>query len=174
MRNIIRVLHNRFWYKKFAQIVILLLLSFGFAPHAQAHGTAIDLNEVDAVEIHARFDNGDPMANAQVTVYAPTDRAKPWLTGEADEEGHFIFVPNRSLPGQWDVQVRTAGHGDWVYIDIAEGGVTGLTTASRSMTTAQIVMMSAAVIWGFIGTALYFSRPKGGSQAGEEKPVLVT
>lgn len=123
---------------------------------ALAHGTEIGLNEVAAVEIDARFDNGDPMAEAQVTVYAPTDRATPWLTGLADANGHFVFVPDRALSGQWDIQLRTAGHGDWVYLDVAEGDITELRGSGGGLTIPQIVLMSAAVIWGFVGTALYF------------------
>lgn len=142
------------------------------AQPAMAHGTDIGLTEVQAIEINARYDNGDPMANAQVSIYAPNDAAHPWMTGEADETGHFVFSPDRAIPGQWDVQVRTAGHGDWVYIDVAEGNVAGLRGSSSGLTTPQIVLMSAAVIWGFIGTALYFVRPKNSPTVADEKAAL--
>ena len=152
--------------------MLCVMLVTCFAAPLYAHGTKIDLNEVDAVEIHARFDNGDPMVNAQINVYAPTDRAKPWLQGEADENGYFFFVPDNTMTGQWDVQVRTAGHGDWVYIEIGEEGVEALSASGGSLTMAQIAMMSAAVIWGFIGTALYFMRPKGGKQSESESTIV--
>ena len=155
-------------------VLLIIFLTVTLAPTAYAHGTEIDLNEVEAIEIQAHFDNGDPMPNAQVTIYAPTDRANPWLSGEADGDGYFVFVPDRAMAGQWDIQIRTAGHGDWVYIDIAEGAIAELKGSSNGVTTAQIVMMSAAVIWGFVGTALYFSRPKETSQAREEEPVMVS
>ncbi|MBV7339806.1 hypothetical protein KFU94_68670 [Chloroflexi bacterium TSY] len=35
-------------------------------PSAYAHGTEIDLSEAEAIQIHARFDNGDPMSNARI------------------------------------------------------------------------------------------------------------
>lgn len=146
----------------FLSCIALLLIT----STALAHGTKIGLNEVEAVEIEARFDNGDPMAEAQVAVYAPTDRATPWLTGQADVNGHFVFVPDRALAGQWDIQLRTAGHGDWVYLDMAEGNITELRGSGGGFTLAQIVLMSAAVIWGFVGTALYFM----GSR--KEEPVI--
>lgn len=154
---------ERFWG---TIAILLMVLLFGFTPSAYAHGTEIDLSEAEAIQIHARFDNGDPMSNAQVYIYAPTDRTKPWLTGEANVDGYFVFVPDRTMGGTWDVQVRTAGHGDWGYIDIAEGAVISLAASSSGMTIAQIVMMSAAIIWGFVGTAFYFLRPKGDNQVG--------
>lgn len=159
-----------------AKIALIALLSLmqtvWFAADASAHGTEIDLSEVGAIEIHARFDTGEPMANAQVSIFAPSDKATPWQLGEADENGHFVFVPDRAIAGTWDVQVRTAGHGDWVYIDVAEGNIAGLTTSGGGLTVAQIVMMSAAIIWGFIGTALYFMRPKPEKQAHEEQAAV--
>lgn len=140
-----------------------------------AHGTEIALGEVNAIAINARFDNGDPMSNAQISIYAPNDPASPWLHGEADANGHFVFVPDTAIPGQWDIQVRTAGHGDWVYVDIAEGTVTELRSSSGGLTTMQIVLMSGAVIWGLVGTALYFSRgpAKDTASVKEQDPALV-
>jgi nickel transport protein len=95
------------------------------------------------------------MAGGQVTVYAPDDPSQPWLTGVCDDEGRFTFTPDPEIPGTWDVQVRQAGHGDMVHIPI---GAEGATAASTSVSTLQIVLMAAATVWGFVGTALFFSR----------------
>lgn len=143
-------------------VAVLTALFWLFTPAAIvfAHGTVIDLADVQAIEIVAHFDNGDPMAEAQVSVYAPTDAATPWMTGTADADGRFVFVPDRTLTGEWAIQVRTAGHGDWVYVEMADGDVAAMTASSSGFTTAQIILMSVAVIWGMIGTALYFARPK--------------
>jgi len=50
--------------------------------------------------------------------------------------------------------VRQSGHGDMVHIpigeDVAMAGGTGYTPL-------QIVLMGACVVWGFAGTALFFS-----------------
>ena len=157
-------------YRVLVQFCVLLACSviLGWPASAYAHGTVVDLAEVGAIQIEARFDDGTPMAEAQVAIYAPTDRATPWLTGQADENGYFVFVPDRSLTGQWDIQLRTSGHGDWVYVDIADGAVAELRSSGGGLTWAQIALMSAAVIWGFVGTALYFMGEK------KEQDVLVT
>ncbi|MEE9618360.1 MAG: carboxypeptidase regulatory-like domain-containing protein, partial [Anaerolineae bacterium] len=91
----------------------------------------------------------------QVTVYAPDDPSTPWLTGVCDEDGRFIFTPDPSKPGTWDVQVRQSGHGDMVHIPIGEDvAMTGTT----GYTPLQVVLMGACVVWGFVGTALFFLR----------------
>jgi len=132
-----------------------LMLLLAFTTTAWAHGAKIEYTVNMTVEIVATYDTGSPMAGGQVTVYAPDDPATPWLEGVCDEEGRFVFTPDPTKPGTWDVQVRQAGHGDMVHIPIGEGVAT---TGGGGYPTFQIVLMSACVIWGFVGTALFFLR----------------
>jgi nickel transport protein len=98
------------------------------------------------------------MAGAQVTVYAPNDPSTPWLTGVCDDEGRFSFTPDSSESGTWDIQVRQAGHGDIVHIPV--GAASAGTGDSDSYSALQIILMAACVIWGSVGTALFFMRRK--------------
>ncbi|TET42260.1 MAG: carboxypeptidase regulatory-like domain-containing protein [Dehalococcoidia bacterium] len=128
---------------------------------ALAHGAKIEYTVNVAIELVATYDNGEPMAGAQFVVYAPDDPSTPWLTGVCDDEGRFSFVPDTSKPCAskpctWDVQVRQAGHGDFVHIPIGED--TLVTGSAGGYTTLQIVLMALCVVWGTVGTALYFSR----------------
>jgi nickel transport protein len=123
-----------------------------------AHGAEIEYTVASSIEIVAKYDSGEPMAEAQVTVYAPDDPSTPWLTGECDDDGRFAFTPDMSKPGTWDIQVRQAGHGDMIHIEIEKGSVIG--GSSSGYSTGQIVLMTVCVIWGIIGTALYFRRGK--------------
>jgi nickel transport protein len=132
---------------------LVVLLTVTLAGTVYAHGAEIEYTLNTAVELVATYDTGEPMAGGQVTVYAPDDPATPWLTGECDEEGRFIFTPDPSKPGTWDVQVRQAGHGDIVHIAIGEG-VGG--SGGDGLSAAQIVLMAVCVIWGFAGTAFFF------------------
>jgi len=132
-----------------------LLLALGITTIASAHGVKIEYQISMAVEILAAYDTGEPMSRAQVAVYAPDDPTTPWLTGVCDEQGRFTFTPDPSKAGTWDVQVRHSGHGGMLHIpigeDVAMAGGTGYTSL-------QIVLMAACVVWGFVGTALFFSR----------------
>jgi nickel transport protein len=144
------------WKSVLLLVSVLLLATAGAA---FAHGAKIDYTVGMAVELQATYDTGQPMAGGQVTVYAPDDPSTPWLTGVCDEEGRFSFAPDPDLPGTWDVQVRQAGHGDIVHIQVGSGAVT---SGGGGLTTPQILLMAASVAWGCIGTALFFSRKRGG------------
>ncbi|MBE0431174.1 MAG: carboxypeptidase regulatory-like domain-containing protein [Dehalococcoidia bacterium] len=121
-----------------------------------AHGVRIHHTVDVVVEITAAYDSGEPMAGAQVSVYAPDDPSTPWLTGVCDDEGRFSFAPDVSRPGTWTVRVRQAGHGDIVYISV--GGSSDTSGRASGYAPLQIVLMAVCVVWGSVGTALYFSR----------------
>lgn len=145
-------------------LLFVMLLALGLTGVVHAHGARIEYTLSTAVELVATYDTGEPMAGGQVTVYAPDDPATPWLTGVCDDAGRFVFTPDPDKPGTWDVQVRQAGHGDIVHIAIG-AGVAG--SGGGGLSAAQIVLMAACVVWGFMGTALFFvSRSRTVKEAG--------
>ncbi|MEM6447041.1 MAG: carboxypeptidase-like regulatory domain-containing protein [Cyanobacteria bacterium P01_D01_bin.123] len=139
-----------------------------------AHGANVQYRATRAIAIRAAFDSGEPMAEAQVTVFAPDNSAEPWLQGKTDAAGQFSFVPDSSQAGSWEVQVRQAGHGDIVSIpaeaisafstSAAEPSALASARSAGSVSPpspAQIALTAAAGVWGCIGTACFFVR-KGG------------
>lgn len=152
-------------------LIASLLTPMLMATPAWSHGAHIEYEMTQAIQLTARYDNGAPMAEAQVTVYSPSDPANAWQKGVTDAEGRFIFAPDSAQSGNWEVQVRQAGHGDIVAIPVAEAAPdhdpealipSTPTSASGSEdgTGLQKGLMVAAVIWGCVGTALFFSRQK--------------
>jgi len=168
---------------------LAVLFVLGIIGTASAHGVKTEQqvfveDGVVKIEIRATYDTGDPMSEAQVVIFAPNDLANPWKTGKTDNTGSFTFTPDLSIPGTWDVQVRLAGHGKMIHIEItgdeastlesdaeemqarektaelsaANAGVGSSTSVGTGFTTIQIVIMAASVIWGCIGTALFFAR----------------
>jgi nickel transport protein len=142
-------------------LLLLILIAFLCLPliaagSAYAHGVELEYSILEAVQVTARYDSGSPLAGAQVAVFAPGNPAEPWLTGTCDSEGRFLFVPESTLPGLWEVQVRQAGHGGLIRVNVAEGAPSQTTLGGFN--TTQKAVMAAAVIWGLVGTALYFSR----------------
>jgi len=144
-------------WKLIAGFILALMLCLALPLSAYAHGAKIEYTVGMTVEIFAAYDSGEPMAGAQVTVYAPDDPSTPWLTGVCDDEGRFSFTPDTARTGTWDIQVRQAGHGDIVHIPI---GAASAGTGGGGNTPLQIALMAVCVVWGSIGTALYFSRRK--------------
>ncbi len=159
--------------------LLLLLMVAGSVPRVQAHGVELGYSvnttmieadvameddderpmTLEAVQIliEGKFESGDPMSEGQVTVYSPDDPANPWLSGACNEEGHFAFVPDMSKRGIWEVQVREAGHGGWLRIDV-QGSLLDAeveVSSEGGFHTSQIVLMAGSVVWGFIGTGLF-------------------
>jgi nickel transport protein len=143
-------------WKAIAVVIGVLALSLLLPAPALAHGVNIQYSSDVEIKIVAKYDSGEPMAGAQVAVYAPDDPSTPWLTGVCDDEGRFSFTPDTSIPGTWDVQVRLAGHGGMIHIPV--GGSTAASGGIGGYSYLQIGLMAACVIWGSIGTALYFRR----------------
>jgi nickel transport protein len=130
---------------------------------ALAHGAQVEARAVEAIAVSAVYDTGEPMAGAQVSVFAPDDPMTPWLQGVADESGRFVFVPDAQA-GRWTVQARHAGHGTVAHVvrgadrSAASGEALPVSAQGRLGTPLQRSVMAACVIWGFVGTALYFRR----------------
>lgn len=132
-----------------------LTLSTG---NALAHGVSLTYETRPGVVISARYDSGEPLTGAQVTVFTPDNPAEPWLTGTSDASGRFYFTPDPAVPGLWEVQVRLAGHGGLIRVAVEEGGAAA--AGASGFTTLQKLIMVLAVLWGLAGTAMYFSRRK--------------
>ncbi|MBD3370392.1 carboxypeptidase regulatory-like domain-containing protein [Candidatus Fermentibacteria bacterium] len=140
------------WIPLFALVV---LPSLGLT-----HGTNLDWNQRNGVELRARFDDGLPLQSAEVTIFSPADPSSPWAEALTDSQGRCFFAPDTA--GTWDVRVRKGGHGAMAHIPVD----TTLSTAARGggstgYSTIQIVTMAACIVWGFVGTALHFRRRRG-------------
>ncbi len=144
--------------KRLTFILILALLLLNILPlTALAHGVDFKYESNSSYLITGSYDDGSPLSAAQVSIYAPDDPQNPWGTGTSDEQGQYLFTPDLTKPGIWTVQFRQAGHGGNIKLDI--GGQKN-SSSSTSYSTTQIVLMIIAVLWGFIGTALYFKRER--------------
>ena len=163
---------------KYSRIFLFLLFSGGLTRPVIAHGARIDYQQTSAIVIRATYDDGTPMAKAQAVIYAPDDPTTPWLKGITDESGKFTFVPDSELTGNWDVKIRQAGHGDIVSIPFQKGQTSdsGEKLALNSQlkkasvvdySPGQKLLMAISGVWGFVGTALFFSARKANASKRE-------
>lgn len=141
-------------------IVLLAGLGVSIPVSLSAHGALLEYAHAAGITVQARYDTGQVMAGAQVTVYAPDNPTRPWLTGICDDAGRFSFVPDPGLPGIWSVQARLAGHGAMAHMTINPEQPEHNLRQQQGYTGGQRALMAACVLWGCIGTALYFSRRK--------------
>jgi len=154
----------------------LLASAFLLWGFAEAHGVIIN-HVIDPLTgdiiMNAKFDTGEIMNEAQIAIFSPSDPATPWLVAEADALGSYRFAPDSSLPGLWEVQIRKAGHGDILRLQLDENTMASLSESQASTTgfsLSQIILMSASVIWGFIGTAFYFAARQ---KTAKQKPTVL-
>ena len=163
------------WNFLLSLLVFSLLTS---SMRAFAHGTKINYRKTETLEIQAVYDNGQPIAKAQVAVYAPDNSTTVWITGITDEQGRFTFIPDSQQLGNWEVKVHYSGHGNLIKIPVGEETLPftaqtksdsryqevhragWLSTNNIGYTPIQKLVMMSVGVWGFIGTALFFSRKK--------------
>lgn len=147
---------------------LILPFLFGlllFAAPVLAHGTAIEMTVVNetTLELRALFDTGDPMSEAQITVYAADNPSQAWHKGVADGQGFYAFEVDEMIRGQWAISVRTAGHGEILHFDVTRNGKIELEqTAERPFW--QTILLAAGVIAVLGGIAYWYSRPQAAPQ----------
>ena len=161
--------------QKLTYLAFFLLFSvLGFSRQVLAHKSNIVYRQTRAIEVIATYDDGKPMSNAQVVIYAPDNPAIPRLKGKTNKEGKFSFIPESNISGNWDIKIRQSGHGDIISIPWqAENSAsaiksresranvnTGLFSTNSSYTPIQKMVMAATGVWGFVGTALFFFSSK--------------
>ncbi len=158
--------------KTITRLFLALGLYVGGATTVIAHGVGLDTQKVEGYRIHATYDNGTPMKDAQVSVFSPKNPAQPWLRGTTNGEGDFFFRPSQA--GQWQVQVRQAGHGDSVVIKVGEEKIKPTSPANTALNPPKPSFLSinnpqsplqrglilGSVVWGCVGTAFFFARGK--------------
>lgn len=140
------------------RLVLLFIAVFVAVPMVGAHGTGVTYTvaEDNNVTLEALYDDGEPMAEAQVVVYAPSDPETAYLRGVADAEGRYTFEVDTAIAGSWDVTVRTAGHGDIVRITVTDGGEIRPMDAAGFAIPRQL--LAVVVIAALGGIAYFYSR----------------
>jgi nickel transport protein len=141
---------NKFYKIVFVVVFILLM----FTSIVYAHGVEYEFIQ-NNVMIKAWFSGGKPFYPATFDLYSPDNYEKVYLSGETDNKGIFSFKPDK--PGKWIVMLRDkTGHGTRINLDVNENLSLDKDNPIGSINLYQKLIMVVCVIWGFIGTALFF------------------
>jgi len=125
-----------------------------FTSIVYAHGVEYEFIQ-NNVMIKAWFSGGKPFYPATFDLYSPDNYEKVYLSGETDNKGIFSFKPDK--PGKWIVMLRDkTGHGTRINLDVNENLSLDKDNPIGSINLYQKLIMVVCVIWGFIGTALFF------------------
>ena len=90
-------------------LVLLLIPCIVLMPPVSAHRVYVK-EQVTGVQVKAWYGGGDPMADADVEVYANTTNGEElYLKDKTDEKGIFRFEPKLGVSG-YRVVVEATGH----------------------------------------------------------------
>jgi hypothetical protein len=87
-----------------AIVAALVLVLVGIAIMSVAPAAAFDLFARHQVTVQFATQDGKPMANAEVRVFAPGEPNRPSRTGRTDSEGKFEFPADKD--GFWSAEAR--------------------------------------------------------------------
>ncbi|YAI82163.1 MAG: carboxypeptidase regulatory-like domain-containing protein [cyanobacterium endosymbiont of Rhopalodia sterrenbergii] len=109
--------------KKTLLLLAVSLGILGIPAKTLAHAMQTNYVFLEELEFQSFYSDGEPAKNAKVLVYAPNNPDEPWIVGKTDEQGRFSFLPDNSIPGEWEVEFEQEGHGDILTIPVSEKGV---------------------------------------------------
>lgn len=143
---------------------MLLTVVVCTAGRAGAHGTEGWLEEGCGIRLVARYDDGEPMRHARVSIACRDESGENTIifqTGYTDRKGRFLFIPEDN--GKYRVTVQDEmGHQlvlgkmvDATETGAAQSSSTGMTTRDRRTSDkAMGVIAGIATIFG-LGGLLY-------------------
>lgn len=111
--------------KRWIVALVMCVALVGWPTQAWAHQVETFYTLGDQLEFQSVFSSGEPFVGATVTIYAPNRPDQPWQTLTTDEEGRFAFVPDESLPGDWEVSIESedVSHADYWTVPVGERGI---------------------------------------------------
>uniref|UniRef100_B8HTV2 YtkA-like domain-containing protein n=1 Tax=Cyanothece sp. (strain PCC 7425 / ATCC 29141) TaxID=395961 RepID=B8HTV2_CYAP4 len=108
--------------------LLLLFTTLGLASPALAHTveTNYEIAHKAELKLHSQYSTGEPLKQAPIRVYAPSSADKPWLESTTDVQGQFAFTPDRSLWGEWFVEIgdfTQNDHSDALTVAVHPAGI---------------------------------------------------
>jgi len=106
--------------------------------------TALDLFAAHEVTVTLEAQDGKPMANAEVRVFAPGQPNRPTTSGRTDSSGKFTFTADRD--GFWSAEARRGDEIARVSIKVG-GKETTAEQISPFLLIGLLLLMLGFVIW---------------------------
>ncbi|WP_026072745.1 carboxypeptidase-like regulatory domain-containing protein [Nodosilinea nodulosa] len=111
--------------KRLLLALVMVLALVGFPAQAWAHQVETFYTMDTQLEFQSKFSSGEPFAGATVSIYAPNNPDEPWMTTTTDSEGRFAFLPDESIPGDWEVAIEDEfkSHADYWTVPVGDKGI---------------------------------------------------
>jgi hypothetical protein len=128
---------------RFAFVVVFTLTSaLVLAPSSSV---AFDLFATHEVTVQFATQDGKPLANAEVQVFAPGDPKTAAVTGRTNAEGKFVFAANQD--GFWSAEAKGADQVARVMIRVGGESQQPHSWVSPFLLIAVLAILLAVAIW---------------------------
>lgn len=136
--------------KTFLVALVTCLALVGLPGAAWAHQIETFYTLGNQLEFQSVFSDGSPFVGATVTIYAPNNPDRAWQTLTTDDEGRFAFVPDESIPGDWEVAIESddVSHADYWTVPVGDKGIVydGI-SLEDSLDRHYVMAMAALTPW---------------------------
>ena len=121
-------------------------LAVAFALTAAA-SPAVAFNLFGTHEVTTQFatQDGKPLANAEVRVFAPNDPKTPVITGRTDADGKFAFEADRD--GFWSAEAHSADQVARVMVRVGGEAQQPQSRVSPYLVIGVLAILLAVAIW---------------------------
>ena len=128
---------------KFASVVVLTLSTALLL--LTVPSVAFDLFATHEVTVQFATQDGKPLANADVQVFAPGDAKAPVITGRTDAEGKFVFAADQD--GFWSAEAKGADQVARVMIRVGGEAQQPQSWISPFLVIGALAVLLALAIW---------------------------
>jgi hypothetical protein len=125
---------------RFASILVLILTALVPIPSA-----AFSLFATHEVTVQFATQDGKPLANAEVQVFAPGDPKTPVITGRTDAEGKFVFDADQD--GFWSAEAKGADQVARLMIRVGGESQQSQSRISPFLVIGVLAVLLALAIW---------------------------
>jgi nickel transport protein len=110
--------------KQFFVVLLVLVSLLGFPSQAFAHGVETNYNlNIKSLELQSLFSTGEAFKDAPVIVHPPAGSDYAPIEGRTNEQGMFVFEPDYSVSGEWEVEIGEDSHWDMLVIPVSDRGI---------------------------------------------------
>ena len=128
---------------RFAFVVVFTLTTALLL--APSPSVAFDLFATHEVTVQFATQDGKPLANAEVQVFAPGDAKTPVITGRTDAEGQSVFEADQD--GFWSAEAKGADQLARVMIRVGGESQTSQSRISPFLVIGVLAILLALAIW---------------------------
>ena len=114
-------------------------------PLCKSPAAAFDLFATHEVTVQFTTQDGKPMPDAEVRVFAPGDATHPVKTGHTDKEGKFVFGTDRE--GLWTAEARNGTEVARATIKVGGGSETEEGGPSPYLIVGLLGVLLVLAVW---------------------------